>query len=94
MKTHVACSALATMLLSLLATNMADAQLASTCVENSPERRGEVGCSIIESNQLPGGLKGCCFGTSTVLIPRSVPAKQLAGKRRIRCRRHVLAHDA
>jgi hypothetical protein len=61
MKTHVACSALATMLLSLLATNMADAQLASTCVENSPERRDEVGCSIIESKQLPGGLKEPLF---------------------------------
>src|SRR6266851_2542851 len=45
MKTHVACSAIATMLLSLLTANMAAAQLMSTCVENSPERRGEIGCS-------------------------------------------------
>jgi hypothetical protein len=41
MKTHVASSALVTMLLSLLAANMAAGQLASTCVENSPERRGD-----------------------------------------------------
>ena len=33
----------------------------STCVENSPERRGEIGCSIIEKKALPDGLKEPVF---------------------------------
>jgi quercetin dioxygenase-like cupin family protein len=41
--------------------NMATAQLMSTCVENSPERRGEFGCSIIENKLLPDGLGGPLF---------------------------------
>ena len=58
MKTHTACAAIATMLLlSLLTANMAAAQLMATCVENSLERRGEIGCSIIEKKPLPEGLK-------------------------------------
>jgi quercetin dioxygenase-like cupin family protein len=61
MKTHAACSAIGVMLLSLLAANMAAAQLAPLCVENSPERRGEVGCSIIENKVLPEGLKEPLF---------------------------------
>jgi quercetin dioxygenase-like cupin family protein len=61
MKTHAACSTIATMLLSLLIANTAGAQLAATCVENSPERRGEVGCSIIENKLLPAGLKEPLF---------------------------------
>ena len=61
MKTHAACSAIAAMLLSLVRANMVSAQLASTCVENSPERRGELGCSIIENKLLPGGLKEPLF---------------------------------
>ena len=55
MKMHAACSAIGVMLLSLL-TSMAAAQLAPICVENSPERRGEVGCSIVENKLLPDGL--------------------------------------
>ena len=61
MKTHAACSAIGMMLLSLLTPNMASAQLAPLCVENSPERRGEVGCSIIENKPLPDGLKEPLF---------------------------------
>lgn len=61
MKTHAACSAIALMLLSLLTANMAAAQLVSTCVENSPERRGELGCSIIDNKLLPEGLKEPLF---------------------------------
>jgi len=62
MKTHTACSTIATMLLlSLLTANMAAAQLMSVCVENSPERRGEIGCSIIEKKALPVGLKEPAF---------------------------------
>jgi hypothetical protein len=29
----------------------------ATCVQNSPERRGEIGCSIIENKPLPDNLK-------------------------------------
>src|SRR5215510_13235129 len=36
-------------------------KLMSTCVENSPERRGEIGCSIIEDKLLPEGLKEPLF---------------------------------
>ena len=42
--------------LSILTTNVAAAQLMSTCVPDSPERRGEIGCSIIQSKPLPEGL--------------------------------------
>jgi quercetin dioxygenase-like cupin family protein len=40
----------------LLPTNTAAAQLMSTCVPDSPERRGEIGCSVIQSKTLPEGL--------------------------------------
>ena len=42
----------------ILSTRMAWAQLEPACVENSPERRGEVGCSLVENKLLPSGLKG------------------------------------
>jgi quercetin dioxygenase-like cupin family protein len=42
--------------LSILTTNIAAAQLMSTCVPDSPERRGEIGCSIIQSKPLPEDL--------------------------------------
>lgn len=61
MKTHAAYAAIAVMLFSMLTANMAAAQLMSTCVENSPERRGEIGCSIIEKKPLPVGLKEPLF---------------------------------
>jgi quercetin dioxygenase-like cupin family protein len=61
METQAARSAIATMLLSLLTASTAAAQLMSTCVENSPERRGEIGCSIIEKKALPVGLKEPVF---------------------------------
>ena len=61
MTTHTACSAIAVTLLSVLMANTAAAQLMSTCVENSPERRGEIGCSIIQSKVLPDGLKEPVF---------------------------------
>src|SRR4029078_12427084 len=32
---------------------MASAQLEPGCVENSPERRGEIGCSLVENKLLP-----------------------------------------
>ncbi len=48
-------------LLSVLTANTAAAQLMSTCVENSPERRGQMGCTVIESKVLPDGLKEPLF---------------------------------
>jgi quercetin dioxygenase-like cupin family protein len=45
-----------TAVLCVLTANTAAAQLMSTCVPDSPERRGEIGCSIIESKPLPDGL--------------------------------------
>jgi quercetin dioxygenase-like cupin family protein len=47
--------------LSLSTSAPAAAQLMSTCVENSPERRGEIGCSIIESKPLPEDIKPPLF---------------------------------
>src|SRR5882724_10286585 len=37
------------------------AQEEPLCVENSPERRGEIGCSIVENKPLPGNLKEPLF---------------------------------
>src|SRR5204863_4839598 len=61
MRTHVVFLAIAVMLFSLLTAERAAAQLMSRCVENSPERRGELGCSIIENKLLPDGLKEPLF---------------------------------
>jgi quercetin dioxygenase-like cupin family protein len=44
-----------------LTANAALAQLAPRCVENSPERQGGVGCSIVETKALPTGLTGPLF---------------------------------
>lgn len=55
------CSVLAMLLASALTANTAAAQLMSTCVENSPERQGKMGCSIIESKVLPDSIKGPVF---------------------------------
>ena len=53
-----ACPTCVVILLSVVIANITTAQLASPCVENSPERRGEFGCSIIENKLLPEGLRG------------------------------------
>jgi quercetin dioxygenase-like cupin family protein len=45
----------------VLRASIAAAQLAPTCVENSPERRGEVGCSIIANKVLGNDLKEPLF---------------------------------
>jgi quercetin dioxygenase-like cupin family protein len=47
--------------LSILTTNPAAAQLMSTCVPDSPERRGEIGCSVSQSKPLPEGLREPVF---------------------------------
>jgi quercetin dioxygenase-like cupin family protein len=41
----------------ICSTRMASPQLEPSCVENSPERRGEIGCSLVENKRLPQGLK-------------------------------------
>jgi len=41
-----------------LSTQVGRAQLEPSCVENSPERRGEIGCSLVENKALPSGLQG------------------------------------
>jgi quercetin dioxygenase-like cupin family protein len=58
MKAYPACVVI---VLSVVIANTATAQLASPCVANSPERRGEFGCSIIENKLLPEGLRGPLF---------------------------------
>jgi quercetin dioxygenase-like cupin family protein len=45
----------------MLTPNIAAAQLMSTCAPDSPERRGGIGCSIIESKPLPEGLREPVF---------------------------------
>jgi quercetin dioxygenase-like cupin family protein len=41
----------------VLSTRVAWAQLEPACIDNSPERRGEIGCSLVENKPLPPGLK-------------------------------------
>jgi len=45
----------------VLNAKVAAAQLMSTCVENSPERRGGLGCSIVETKLLPADLREPVF---------------------------------
>lgn len=40
----------------LLVASTASAQEEPPCVENSPERRGEIGCSLVENKPLPANL--------------------------------------
>ena len=61
MTTRILHSLILTVLLALLGADRATAQLAPNCVENSPERRGEIGCSIIVQKVLPEGIKEPVF---------------------------------
>ena len=45
----------------LLLIKIGRAQEEPVCVENSPERRGEIGCSIVEKKPLPTTLKEPVF---------------------------------
>ena len=45
----------------LLLAGIARAQEEPVCVEKSPERRGQIGCSIVEKKQLPSNLKEPVF---------------------------------
>ena len=49
------------MVLPILLAKVASAQLEPGCVANSPERQGEVGCSLVENKPLPGTLKEPLF---------------------------------
>jgi quercetin dioxygenase-like cupin family protein len=55
------CAAIIVILLSVVTASLALVQLAPTSLENSPERRGEVGCSIVERKLLPEGIKEPVF---------------------------------
>jgi quercetin dioxygenase-like cupin family protein len=57
MTIRTTCSALAVLLASVLPAPDASAQLMSTCAENSPERRGELGCTIVATKPLPESLR-------------------------------------
>jgi quercetin dioxygenase-like cupin family protein len=49
------------MLFLIVTARSVSAQEEPLCAENSPERRGEIGCSIIENKPLPGNLKDALF---------------------------------
>jgi quercetin dioxygenase-like cupin family protein len=49
------------MVLLILTTKPASAQLEPSCVKDSPERRGEIGCSLVENKLLPETLKQPLF---------------------------------
>lgn len=52
----IACLTPVAALVAVLASRTAAAQLAPPCAENSPERRGGIGCSIIQSKLLPDSV--------------------------------------
>jgi hypothetical protein len=56
----ISCLIGAVMLL-ILTAKTTSAQVEPACVENSPERRGEIGCSIVEVKPLPQTLKEPLF---------------------------------
>jgi quercetin dioxygenase-like cupin family protein len=45
----------------ILMAGSASAQLEPACMENSPERRGEIGCSLVENKPLPATLREPLF---------------------------------
>jgi quercetin dioxygenase-like cupin family protein len=47
--------------LSILTPNTAAAQLMSTCAPESPERRGEIGCTVFQTKPLPDGVTEPAF---------------------------------
>ena len=61
MMTRMRCSTIAVIGLSVLGAMPASAQLMSTCVEKPPVRRGELGCSILQTKVLPDGLREPLF---------------------------------
>jgi quercetin dioxygenase-like cupin family protein len=61
MLTRMRCGVIAAIGVSLLGAMPVAAQLMSTCVENPPVRRGELGCSILQTKVLPEGLREPLF---------------------------------
>ena len=61
MKSALPATALVLALASVFFAQEKSDQLQPVCVENSPERSGGIGCSIIETKSLPDGLKGPLF---------------------------------
>jgi quercetin dioxygenase-like cupin family protein len=57
---HSAVAALV-FLVAALQADVAPAQLMSTCAESSPERQGELGCTVLEDKLMPAGLTGPLF---------------------------------
>jgi len=53
----IRCVTVAIILFVAMTASTATAQLMSLCVENSPERHGDLGCSIIENKLLPEGIQ-------------------------------------
>jgi quercetin dioxygenase-like cupin family protein len=60
-KTRNARSVVDAFVLLILMAGTASAQFEPSCVENSPERRGEIGCSLVETKPLPDNLKEPLF---------------------------------
>ena len=61
MKTFKLGCLIAAVVLPIFVPRMAAAQLEPSCVANSPERRGEMGCSLVENKPLPGTLHESLF---------------------------------
>jgi quercetin dioxygenase-like cupin family protein len=61
MKVFKAWGLIGAIMLLMVMIKTASAQLEPACVENSPERRGELGCSIVEIKSLPQTLKEPLF---------------------------------
>jgi quercetin dioxygenase-like cupin family protein len=61
MTTTTTCPALAALLMTVLGVSAASAQLMTTCAEHSPERRGELGCTIVATKALPDRLAAPVF---------------------------------
>jgi hypothetical protein len=80
----ISCLIGAVMLL-ILTARTTSAQLEPACVENSPERRGEIGCSIVEVKPLPPALKEPLFyrGGPSHLLPPIKSWETPAARRRL-----------
>src|SRR4030081_3260463 len=61
MKTCKLTCLIGAIVLPILMAKTASAQLEPACVANSPERRGEIGCSLVENKPLPATLKEPLF---------------------------------
>jgi hypothetical protein len=78
MRFRRACAVVAVLVLLGIKPYTAASQLMSTCVENFPERRGEMGCSILETSCYRPASRSRCSGTSIASIHWSVRGPQLA----------------